>query len=64
MARKKWGWTHNQEREINRETFYSKSFRAQLLADDELTNEEDGFMQGYEEGIWDPLADPDVEEMW
>lgn len=32
------------------ESFYSKKFRENLLEEDALTSEEEGFMYGYEQG--------------
>ncbi|MCH8004574.1 MAG: hypothetical protein IH934_08160 [Nanoarchaeota archaeon] len=40
-------WRHPQEEE----SFYSKRIRALLVEDGALSYEEEGFMEGYEEGI-------------
>ncbi len=38
-----------QERQSSLESIYTKSYRESLLDADELSSEEEGFMQGYEE---------------
>ncbi len=46
------------------ENFYSKSRREALLEEDELKNEEDGFMKGYEEGLVFQEEEEEEDDNW
>ena len=46
-ARKEWSYPKLEK------GFYSKKFRESLVEQDALSNEEDGFMQGYED--WEEM---------
>ena len=47
------------------EGFYSKKARERLVEEDALSNEEAGFMQGYEEdGFFEESLAEDFEESW
>lgn len=45
------------------ESFYSRANRELLLEQDALRNEEDGFMQGYEEGFADVTTAEELGEL-
>ena len=51
-----------EDKEMDEETVYDKEGREELVSDDELSPEEEGFMRGYEESDESEKKKEDEEE--